>query len=535
MTLTHTRIGLSDNGWTSDFHCYQWFKDNFIAQATARNISGKPILLIYDGHGSHEKYELLRLAKEHNIILFSLPPHTTHMLQPLDVGVFGPFARAWRERCDDYMEENLEEIPRDQFVKHYMDVRQNTFKDTTICAAFRKSGVWPINHNLFQDADFAPSINASTVARDVPDSYPIYAEEWPDHQSWSNNESESESSSDDDDNNNTEDPDGVNIGEGDARQAQHCTDPAATETSPASPPTNSYLPSPIPPSQFYSKVPKPPQRGRNTEAYISRLEHESAMLRQENAELATHATLAFDHVRRLKHRLNAKGPSSKRRKLNTESRWLNSEEGLAQCERQEAEEREKAAQKQTRMEERQAKQAEQQRQREERGLDEPFIGSLNGRRKVGLQDIAYSLGLDIEGRVEDLKARINTHFEENEELRTDPRYIGLFPQLGRQTRQTASTSAPSVLHHNDINSQLGISNNPDIHNENQYTRFTSLTHNPQLNHAQGNTQGYPNISLHSLYHPGRFNQPLQLASPGYVAHTIQPIPSYYNVNTDPSH
>ena len=58
------------------------------------------------------------------------------MLQPLDVGVFGPFAHVWRQQCDDYMEEHLEEIPRDQFVKHYMDVRQRTFKDITIHTAF---------------------------------------------------------------------------------------------------------------------------------------------------------------------------------------------------------------------------------------------------------------------------------------------------------------------------------------------------------------------------------------------------------------
>jgi len=78
------------------------------------------------------------------------------------------------------MEEYLEEIPRDQFVKHYMDVWQNTFKDTTIHAAFQKSRAWPINHDLFQDADFAPSINTSTVAWDLPDSYPVCAKEWPD-------------------------------------------------------------------------------------------------------------------------------------------------------------------------------------------------------------------------------------------------------------------------------------------------------------------------------------------------------------------
>jgi len=55
------------------------------------------------------------------------------------------------------------------------------------------------------------------------------------------------------------------------------------------------------------------------------------------------------------------------------------------------------------------------------------MGSLNGQQKASLQDIVFSLGLDIEGWVKDLKARINTHFEEHQELYTDPCYIGLFP------------------------------------------------------------------------------------------------------------
>lgn len=160
------------------------------------------------------------------------------------------------------------------------------------------------------------------------------------------------------------------------------------------------------------------------------------------------------------------------------------------------------------------------------------MGSLNGQQKSGLQDITYSLGLDIEGQVEDLKARINTYFEEHEELRTNHRYIALFPQLAQQTHQAASTSAPPLLHHNDTNSQSQISNNQGIHHsENQYIHLTSLAHNPQPDHSQEHTPGYPEILHNPLYHPGHFNQPLQLAPPGYVTHT----PSYYNVNSDPSH
>jgi hypothetical protein len=47
-------------------------------------------------------------------------------------------------------------------------------------------------------------------------------------------------------------------------------------------------------------------------------------------------------------------------------------------------------------------------------------------------NIAYALGLEIEGRVEDLKLRINAYFNDNEEQCTSPQYIGLFPQLARQ-------------------------------------------------------------------------------------------------------
>ena len=379
------------------------------------------------------------------------------------------------------MEEHLEEIPRDQFVKHYMEVRHITFKATTIRAAFRKSAAWPINHDLFTDADFAPSINTSSTARDVPDSYPVQIEEWPTHQSWSDDESEPGNDSDDEDESN---PNNDNYEERDTRETQQHTIPAAISSLPA------FDAAPIPPARFYSKVPKPSQRGRDTEAYISALENEVAVLRQENAELGAHAVLAFDHVRVLKHRLNAKGPGSKRRKLNTDSRWLNSEEGLTRCARQEAEEREKAAQKQARMEEKQAEQAEQQRRREERDANEPFMGSLNSQRKAGLQDIAYSLGLDIEGTVEDLKSRINTYFEEHEELRTNSRYIRLFPQLARQTRQVTSTHPSAPSNSNNTDPQPEISNRPI----------------------------FP-------YHPtSHFNRPYH---PGYIAHN----PSYNNINT----
>lgn len=55
-------ITLSKKGWTSNYIGTQWFEKCFIPQATARNATGNPILLIYDGHRSHETIELREAA-----------------------------------------------------------------------------------------------------------------------------------------------------------------------------------------------------------------------------------------------------------------------------------------------------------------------------------------------------------------------------------------------------------------------------------------------------------------------------------------
>lgn len=422
-------VGLSENGWTQNHLCLQWFRDNFIPQSSARNTSGRPILLIYDGHGSHETLEMLQAAKENNIILYSLPPHTTHKLQPLDVGVFGPFSRAWIEHCDEYVEEYLEDIPRHLFVKHYMEVRGHTFKDTTIRSAFRASGCWPVNCHVFENFDYAPSISTSTVIPDVPASYPIQVD-WPEHQSWSDDEPELNGDGEDEDENIAPSP----------------------QTPPTSLPPQQHtpsvsLPSPIPPSRFYSKIPRSiPRRGRDTEAYISALEAEVLALRHENEATGAHAVMAFDQVRSYKRRFNAKSTTSKRRKLNTDARWLNSDKALAEAEAQREVELADEARRQEARDKKMEEEHERQREREQRDPNEPFKGALGGRNKAELQDVAFVLGLSVDGKNSDIKARIEAHFDEHENLRSDPRYIALFPSFARQARTYHNNLVQSTNH-----------------------------------------------------------------------------------------
>ena len=45
-----------------------------------------------DGHGSHVTLKFLEWAQQHKILVPMYPPHSTHRLQPLDVGCFAPLA-----------------------------------------------------------------------------------------------------------------------------------------------------------------------------------------------------------------------------------------------------------------------------------------------------------------------------------------------------------------------------------------------------------------------------------------------------------
>ena len=90
----------SENGWITSELYLDWFK------FFLRNISpARPVLLIQDGHSSHVSIELIELARENNVHLLCLPSHTSHILQPLDVGVFKSFKSNFSKACQKYLTE----------------------------------------------------------------------------------------------------------------------------------------------------------------------------------------------------------------------------------------------------------------------------------------------------------------------------------------------------------------------------------------------------------------------------------------------
>ena len=60
-------------------------------------------LLIVDGHNSHFSMDFPHFCSSNQIELFCLPPHTTHILQPLDVGLFAPLQPYYGHRVEEHL------------------------------------------------------------------------------------------------------------------------------------------------------------------------------------------------------------------------------------------------------------------------------------------------------------------------------------------------------------------------------------------------------------------------------------------------
>lgn len=137
-----TTYGLSNRGWIDMELFKRWFTDHFLKFA----VSARPILLLLDGHSSHYNPEAIRHAKENDVILFTLVPHTTHEMQPLDTAVFGPLKSNWREACHDYIQSNPGRVvTKYQFSSLLSQAWMKTMVPSTIISGFKTCGVYPFN------------------------------------------------------------------------------------------------------------------------------------------------------------------------------------------------------------------------------------------------------------------------------------------------------------------------------------------------------------------------------------------------------
>ena len=445
---------MTQNGWTRADVCVHWMREIFIPQIALLRKPGQHALLIFDGHQTHESWEMLQLAAQNDVELVRLPAHTTHKLQPLDVGVFGPMQAAWRKQCKDYTARTRSDMPLSQVVKEYLTARTRVIKKSNIKSAWKKSGLQKHDPNVFSENNYGPARLTSTIAF-LPSSYPTNARgSGSESESWRPTDISLTNSSDESE---PENP---------PKHVYHNRTPSMSpiagpshfpgayddRTQPLSPleqltgRLSSHLRTPSPPTDsgeqllqspqrklgsslphipghkitprrtrshgFFDQLASPParkdlrcldkrslkQKYHDATSEIERLRHENEVLRTNEVKLRlllesaeTHCKLANQHLAAIQAQNNAK-QKNKEKRGSTKAEWLTSETHLAAKALEKEERKKKEEEAKLQREKKEQEEQERQRKRNELCLTGKFKGLPTGKTKDELKDVAQALG-----------------------------------------------------------------------------------------------------------------------------------------------
>ena len=152
------RVAATTKGYITKakFHEYGL---RFIKYLKQHKMAGRRNLLIVDGHKSHlynlPFYEAMRA---NNIEVLTIPPHTSHILQPLDSSPFACFKTYWEANLRKYNNaHNGRPLNKVNFWDVFVPSWNNAMVSKNIMSGFRKTGVCPFNPGAIPLEAMGPS------------------------------------------------------------------------------------------------------------------------------------------------------------------------------------------------------------------------------------------------------------------------------------------------------------------------------------------------------------------------------------------
>src|SRR5436190_5164628 len=131
-------------GWTCNVISEEWVKVVFGPQTKAK-ANGSMHLLIVDGHGSHVTAAFIRYCIDNDIMVILLPPHSSHMTQPLDVGIFSPLKAKMSQSLNEILQYGVPNIKKFEWADCYRKARQSAMVKPNVDGAWKGAGLFPFN------------------------------------------------------------------------------------------------------------------------------------------------------------------------------------------------------------------------------------------------------------------------------------------------------------------------------------------------------------------------------------------------------
>ena len=144
---TVSESGWSESGWSSSTLFLYWLSNHF----TKLIPRGEKVLLMLNGHKSHLTLNVIEWAKENDIILQLLPAHTSHLLQPLNVGCFGPLQKVYDNLCHKLMRTNERMITGYDVCDLGCKAYTTAVSANNLQLACKKSGIYPFDSSVISN------------------------------------------------------------------------------------------------------------------------------------------------------------------------------------------------------------------------------------------------------------------------------------------------------------------------------------------------------------------------------------------------
>jgi hypothetical protein len=142
----------SKNGWINEelfVHWLQHFKN------CVKPLSDESVLLILNNHASHIALRICNYCRYNGIILISIPPHTAHHLQPLDLTFYGTLKAAFNRECDLYLKRCAhEKITHNELAELFNKAYLRAAMMEKGISGFKAAGVYPLNPEMFIEIYF---------------------------------------------------------------------------------------------------------------------------------------------------------------------------------------------------------------------------------------------------------------------------------------------------------------------------------------------------------------------------------------------
>jgi hypothetical protein len=158
-----TRIELSDSGWINTELALSWL-DHFDKHTRERRKASHR-LLIMDGHDTHVSEEFLAKCKFLNIVPVCMPAHSSHLLQPMDVSVFGPLKRAYSKNIEALARLRTTNVDKADFLEGLKDAIPEAVTPENVRSGFAAAGLVPLDpQRVLEKLSIRPSTPEDAIS-----------------------------------------------------------------------------------------------------------------------------------------------------------------------------------------------------------------------------------------------------------------------------------------------------------------------------------------------------------------------------------